>query len=57
MKWGSFSEFLAMGGYGFYVWVSFGTTALCMVWEVLSLRRREAMALRIESSEEGMNHG
>lgn len=57
MKWGSLSEFLAMGGYGFYVWVSFGTTALCMVWEVLSLRRREATASRIESSEEGMNHG
>ncbi|MBH0197142.1 MAG: heme exporter protein CcmD [Nitrospira sp.] len=57
MKWGSLSEFLAMGGYGFYVWVSFGTTALCMVWEVLSLRRRGAMALRIESSEEGENHG
>lgn len=57
MKWGSLSEFLAMGGYGFYVWVSFGTTALCMVWEVFSLRRREATASRIESSEEGINHG
>lgn len=53
MKWGSLSEFLAMGGYGFYVWVSFGATAVCMVWETFSLRRRAAMALRIESSEEG----
>jgi heme exporter protein D len=56
MKWGSLSEFLAMGGYGFYVWLSFGMTALCMVWEVLMLRRRQATALRTESSEEGVNH-
>lgn len=56
MKWGSVSEFLAMGGYGFYVWVSFGTTALCMAWEVLTLRRRHAAALRVESAEEGANH-
>jgi heme exporter protein CcmD len=45
-----------MGGYGFYVWLSFGMTALCMVWEVAMVRRRQAMALRIESSEEGVNH-
>ncbi len=55
MKWGSFSEFLAMGGYGFYVWVSFGTTALCLVWEVVMLRRRQALASRIEASDEGVN--
>ncbi|MDO9116663.1 MAG: heme exporter protein CcmD [Nitrospira sp.] len=56
MTWGSLSEFLAMGGYGFYVWMSFGTTALCMVWEVLMVRRRQARALPIESSEEGVTH-
>mgnify|MGYP006388576357 CR=1 FL=1 len=56
MKWGSLSEFLAMGGYGFYVWLSFGTTAFCMVWEVLMLRRRQGTALRTGSSEEGVNH-
>lgn len=56
MRWGSFSEFLAMGGYGFYVWLSFGTTALCMVWEVLAVRRRQAMALQAGLSEEGANH-
>ncbi len=44
MQWGSVSEFLAMGGYGLYVWISFGVTALCMVWEVLAVRRRHAVA-------------
>ena len=55
MKWGSLSEFLAMGGYGFYVWISFGTTALCMIWEVLAVRRRHALAMRSGASEEGAN--
>ena len=29
--WKSFSDFLAMGGYGFYVWGSFGVTGLVML--------------------------
>lgn len=33
MYWNSFSDFLAMGGYGLYVWGSFGVTALVMVLE------------------------
>ena len=44
MQWGSVSEFVAMGGYGLYVWTSFGVTALCMLWEVLALWRRHAAA-------------
>ncbi|MEQ1628780.1 MAG: heme exporter protein CcmD [Nitrospira sp.] len=44
MQWNSLNEFLAMGGYGVYVWPSFGVTALCMIWEVLILRRRHAAA-------------
>jgi heme exporter protein D len=46
MGWGSLSGFLAMGGYGMYVWPSFGATALCMVWEVLALRHRRAVAFK-----------
>jgi heme exporter protein D len=42
MQWGSVSEFFAMGGYGLYVWVSFGVTALCMLGEVLAVWRRHA---------------
>ena len=45
MRWGSWAEFLAMGGYGLYVWVSFGATALGMLWEVLALRHRHAAAV------------
>ncbi|MCL2830615.1 MAG: heme exporter protein CcmD [Betaproteobacteria bacterium] len=40
MYWNSFSDFLAMGGYAFYVWGSFLVTALVMTAEPLLLRRR-----------------
>ena len=40
IHWNSFSEFLAMGGYGVYVWGSFGACALLMVAEPLLARRR-----------------
>jgi len=45
MQWNSISEFFAMGGYAFYVWGSFGLTALVAVVEILLLRsqRRELM--------------
>jgi heme exporter protein D len=38
--WDSFAEFLAMGGYGLYVWGSFGVTALVLAAELWSLRSR-----------------
>lgn len=44
MNWGSMSEFLAMGGYGLYVWGSFGMTALAIVIELAGLRARHARA-------------
>ena len=44
MQWGSLAEFWAMGGYGLYVWASFGVTALCLGGEVLALWRRQASA-------------
>ncbi len=48
MYWNSFSDFLAMGGYGFYVWGSFGVTALVMVLEPLLItRRRRATESRL----------
>ena len=45
MIWHSVGEFLAMGGYGGYVWGSVGVTAAMMFFEVASLaaRRREAL--------------
>ncbi len=46
MNWGSVSAFLAMGGYGLYVWGSFGACALVLALEPLFVSRREAAALR-----------
>ncbi len=39
------SEFLAMGGYGFYVWGSFGTTAVVIALELVALRARRRTIL------------
>lgn len=47
MQWESWSAFFNMGGYAFYVWFSFGLTALCVVWEVIALRKRGQEALRL----------
>lgn len=38
--WHSVSDFLSMGGYGLYVWGSFGVTALALALELLALRAR-----------------
>jgi heme exporter protein D len=40
LYWNSVHDFLAMGGYGPYVWSSFGVMALCIVIEVVTLRQR-----------------
>jgi heme exporter protein D len=40
MQWNSVSEFFAMGGYAFYVWGSFGITALVMAVEIGLIRAR-----------------
>jgi heme exporter protein D len=39
MNWGSAGEFLAMGGYGLYVWGAYGMAAACVAAELWSLRR------------------
>ena len=52
MTWGSASEFFAMGGYGLYVWGSFGVVALCMAadaWMAIGRYR----AARAANSENG----
>lgn len=42
----SVSEFFAMGGYGFYVWGSYGVTAALLLGEVVLLIRRRRTLLR-----------
>jgi heme exporter protein D len=39
MNWGGVNEFLAMGGYGLYVWGSYAVTALCLAVEIWILRK------------------
>jgi heme exporter protein D len=40
MIWKSLDDFIAMGGYGFYVWGSYLVTAVIIIGEVLMLRAR-----------------
>lgn len=42
MVWGSFENFLSMGGYGFYVWCSYGMTVALIAAELWLLRTRRA---------------
>jgi heme exporter protein D len=46
MIWNSASDFFAMGGYGLYVWGSYGVTAAWMLLEPLLAARRRRTALR-----------
>jgi heme exporter protein D len=47
--WHSFSDFIAMGGYGTYVWGSFGVTALIMLVEpIVVARNRKTTIARLK---------
>ena len=43
MNWASWSDFIAMGGYGIYVWGSLGVCTIAMLLELALLRRRGKM--------------
>ncbi len=45
MRWESWSQFWAMGGYAVYVWGSVGVTAALLVLEVLWVRMARVQAL------------
>ena len=40
MHFASFSDFMAMGGYAFYVWLSFGLTLVCLVGIIIPTRMK-----------------
>ncbi|WP_421330247.1 heme exporter protein CcmD [Aeromonas veronii] len=40
MHFASLSDFMAMGGYAFYVWLSFGLTLVCLVGIIISTRMK-----------------
>ena len=44
MNWGGTAEFFAMGGYGLYVWGSYGVTLLVMLGEPLLAAHRHRQA-------------
>jgi heme exporter protein D len=51
MNWGSLDNLLHMGGYGLYVWGSYGVTLAVMLAEALLARARHARALRAAQEE------
>lgn len=57
MTWGSWSDFLAMGGYAFYVWGSYAVTAALMAAEIVAVRRRKRAALDAARRLRGATYG
>ncbi|MBA2413088.1 MAG: heme exporter protein CcmD [Burkholderiaceae bacterium] len=45
MTWGSAGDFWAMGGYGFYVWGSYGAVVAIAAMEIVLLRVRRRRAV------------
>ena len=44
MIWNSAGEFFAMGGYGLYVWGSYGVIAACIAIDALTAIKRHRAA-------------
>ncbi len=60
MAFESLSQFLAMGGHGLYVWLSYGVglAVLIINWKLPGLRRRQVVReisqrIRRENAQEG----
>ncbi|HHW7570977.1 TPA: heme exporter protein CcmD [Mannheimia haemolytica] len=49
----SISDFFAMGGYGFYVWLSYGVSFIAMIG-LIWLSRREQKAILAQAKKEIM---
>lgn len=50
LYWSSFADFVAMGGYGPYVWGSYGVVAGTVLIEILGLVARRASPGRGEDA-------
>jgi len=46
MKWHNVGEFIAMGGYGFYIWGSYGLAAALIALETILVFKRHRAARR-----------
>ncbi len=51
MQWLSVADFFHMGGYAFYVWGSFGLTAVIVAVEIWQVRAKRREILRNLSSD------
>ena len=54
MQWNSAADFLAMGGYGLYVWGTYGVALVLMLAEpaLAALRHRRALGAGMPSLDE-----
>jgi len=59
MSFGSLGEFLAMGGHGLYVWLSYAAALIIMLYNVVSvrLRRRRFLQHARDLERRGATHG
>ena len=56
MQFETFSDFIAMGKYGFYVWLAYGVTALLLTLLVVSsLRKNKAVIKQIAARQKREN--
>lgn len=53
MNWASFDQFLHLGGYGLYVWGSYGVALALMTAEPLLARHRHRTALQSARVDDG----
>lgn len=57
MIWKSLDDFIAMGGYGFYVWGSYLVTAVVIISEILMLRARRRAVEKIRQTQQSLSAG
>ena len=57
MNWQSFEQFAHMGGYGLYVWGSYGLTLLVLGAEAWAARRRRNQAFAAACTESELETG
>lgn len=46
MYFGSFNEFVAMGGHGLYVWMSYGIFVVILVWNIWTIKSNRRQCLK-----------
>jgi heme exporter protein D len=56
-RFDSIADFFAMGGYGFYVWVSYGFFAVVMGYNLWLPYRQRANTLRLLQARQLRQHG